>query len=215
MKNEISLPDDEPKLVRLMVDYLYQLDYHLGPKPEPEEQERSYPCEPESPVAQVIDIFEDLSGPVEPAEGGGYYSVKKKGKKKKGMNSVEISAPPPLELPPNTPPANTPPARVDDVLCLHARMYALADKYGIDDLKYLARCKFTDEMSEHWDSREFPLAVQTVYSTTQASDYGLRGVVVDTITGHKEMLVERLEVAELVQEINGLAFDLLRDAWNF
>jgi hypothetical protein len=97
---------------------------------------------------------------------------------------------------------------------VHAQMYALADKYGIHDLKDLAREKFAVAASIGWHENMFATAVQTVYSSTPDSDHGLRDVVVETIRKHKELL-RKAEIKILVREVDGLAYDLLKSEWGF
>ena len=205
-----------------MIDYLYQLDYDFKPLPcngvIPNDGEESIPIlEPVSPVAQVIDAFEDMVAREEEPE---YIAppLRTKKEKKKVKRRVPSSWPTFDELPPQPEPAREP---SDDIvlgeskesnLHVHAQMYALADKYGIHDLKDLARDKFAEAASNDWDGSGFPIAVQTVYSSTPESDHGLRDVVVDTLSQHR-VLLAKAEVEALVKEINGLAFGLLKFAW--
>ncbi|KAH0559307.1 hypothetical protein GP486_004180 [Trichoglossum hirsutum] len=58
------------------------------------------------------------------------------------------------------------------------RVYAIAEKYGIEDLKELARSRFSTWASENWNHHsEFTAMVQEVYDSTPSSDRGLRDVV--------------------------------------
>ena len=170
------------------------------PEPEPEP-------EPESPVAHVIDRFEDLSAPQAEISNDDEFwprvKKKRKGKKEKRSTPSWRSGEAPIE-------GSAPQASTE--LNIHAQIYALADKYGIHDLKDLAREKFADAASNAWDDSGFPLAVQTVYSSTPEGDDGLRDVVVDTLSRHRELL-EKVEVETLVKGVNGLAYGLLRSAW--
>lgn len=201
-----------------MVDYLYQLDYEVIAAPcngvgHDDVPEWNHSPDPESPVAQVIERFEDMSAmPMEP-EDEWEAPRPKKGKKERRGKSLWKSS--------HLSPVNSEPAQVngsgshetkESELYIHAQMYALADKYGIHDLKDLARDKFEIAASKDWNGSGFPLAVQTVYTSTPESDHGLRDVVVDTISRHKKLL-EKVEVEALVKEINGLAFGLLKSAW--
>jgi hypothetical protein len=218
LKNEVTLPDDEPKLVRLMIDYLYQLDYNdtsgpqdgHAPTGEIDERASSLIPEPVSPVAQAIIDFEELSAPAAPtAEEVGDvdfapFRKGKKGKRKKPASLAWDDEPaPPVDFEPK-----------ESELSIHAHMYELAEKYGIHDLKDLARTKFAESVSEKWNGSEFPLAIRIVYATTPENDNGLRDVVVETISQHKELLSEG-SVEEVVKDINGLAFALLKSAWAY
>jgi hypothetical protein len=203
-----------------MVDYLYQLDYDIKSKPcngiglhDESELNHIHEAGAESPVAKAIERFEDMVAEPMAEEQDWSPPRKKKSKKKRestsSWNSAYIS------------PANSEPAHGNGIaphesdeteLSIHAQMYALADKYGIHDLKDLARDKFEEAATRDWNGGGFPRAVQVVYTSTSENDHGLRDVVVDTIGRHKRLL-EKAEVEALVMEINGLAFGLLKSAW--
>ena len=213
------LPEDDPELVKLMIDYLYQLDYEFKSEScngiiTNGEPELNQILEPDSPVAHVIEKFEDMSAPplvMEEEEWEVPKQRKPKSSKKKRTAASYGSLPVfryqqvQLEESDSNSPKNS-------ELNVHAQMYALADKYGIHDLKDLAREKFAEVASNEWDGKDFPVAVHTVYASTPESDYGLRNVVVDTLSQHRELL-EKPEVEALVKEVNGLAFGLLKAAW--
>jgi hypothetical protein len=221
IKNEISLPDDEPKLVQLTLDYLYQLDYDFKAESvngfaAEENQAPSGFAEPESPVAQAIGIFEDLA--VAPAQEetaeDSLRSRCKRSKKKKGRYSLVCDQASLDAIAFKS-------AAIKDTanrefeeteLEIHAKLYALADKYGIDDLKDLARAKFAEAASKHWNTSSFPSAIQIAYSSMPDSDQGLRDIVIYTISQHMD-LMKKSEIEGLVKKINGLAFGLVESAW--
>ncbi|KAF2454058.1 hypothetical protein BDY21DRAFT_291794 [Lineolata rhizophorae] len=97
-------------------------------------------------------------------------------------------------------------------LLVHAKVYALADKYGISGLKALARRKFSTQMAHHFQSAEFPPAIQEVYDSTVDSDRGLRDVVTQTFRANPA-LAHRKDVEEVVKETPNLAWELFRMAW--
>jgi hypothetical protein len=233
VKNEITLREDEPRLVKLMIDYLYRLDYEdkpedcngndpiekvLEPAPSTPEVSGSVP-KPDSPVAEAIEIFEDLSTTSPGAEDtwDGVHTSKPEKKKIKKHKRTTFSwdslITPPMDSKTALANNNTLSKPKHTGLTTHAHMYALADKFHICDLKELARNKFAEAASQDWNSSEFPLAVQTVYTSTPENDHQLRSVVVETITRHRELL-KREEVERLVKEINGLAFGLLKVTWD-
>jgi hypothetical protein len=203
-----------------MVDYLYQLDYDVkttftnGVGPRDESELNHIPeAEAESPVAMAIERFEDMVAVPMEEEQDWSPPRKKKYKKKRESASSWTSA--------YLSPAISEPMQANGIashesneseLSIHAQMYALAEKYGIHDLKDLARDKFEEAASKQWNGSGFPLAVQIVYTSTPESDHGLRDVVVDTLGRHRQLL-EKAEVEALVMEINGLAFGLLKSAW--
>ncbi|KAI9862326.1 MAG: hypothetical protein M1813_004802 [Trichoglossum hirsutum] len=57
------------------------------------------------------------------------------------------------------------------------RVYAVAEKYDIKDLKELARSRFSTWASENWNHSEFSMMIQEVYDSTPDSDRGLRDIV--------------------------------------
>ncbi|KAM0185933.1 hypothetical protein ACHAPI_011971 [Fusarium lateritium] len=92
-------------------------------------------------------------------------------------------------------------------LCLHAKVYALGEKYGIDDLKGLALYKFHAEAQHHWQSDDFLHAIREVYMSTIDEDRALRDVVVEVVNAHPELLVQP-RWQESIKDL-GLCFDLL------
>jgi hypothetical protein len=89
------LPDDDTRLVKLMIDYFYQLDYDDRPQSPvavengidegPQEVPLESVAEPSSPVADAIGFYEELSTPpAAPAEeASGDPAVRKKSRKRK------------------------------------------------------------------------------------------------------------------------------------
>lgn len=49
---------------------------------------------------------------------------------------------------------------------MHAKMYALGSKYGVDALKAAAQCKFKFAVEKAWNQPGFVRAIGIVYSTT-------------------------------------------------
>lgn len=95
-----------------------------------------------------------------------------------------------------------------DCLIIHAKIYAIAEKYFVAGLKELAMEKFKAACTSSWDDAAFPVAVNIVYQTTPESDLGLRGVVLDTITSRLS-LIGKPEIQVLLAEGNGLALGVL------
>lgn len=100
-----------------------------------------------------------------------------------------------------------------DRLTLNAKMYVLADKYGIPDLKLLARHKFEVAANKDWKSKEFVQAAALVFENTLSSDEGLRSIIAGIIIAHPE-LVHYYEVANLLESGNGIAWKVLRSLWS-
>ena len=84
-------------------------------------------------------------------------------------------------------------------LLVNTKVYALADKYQITALKDHAKKKFKTALSWSWDIISFPEVVGMVYTTTLASDRGLRDCLVPFMTKHKEKLRESKAFMGLVR----------------
>jgi BTB/POZ domain len=97
-------------------------------------------------------------------------------------------------------------------LLTHTRVYALAEKYGINGLKALAKSKFASQMSLHFASVEFAPSIQEVYESTVDSDRGLRDIVIQTFRSHPEVAL-REDVEDVVRNTPGLAWELFRVGW--
>ncbi|KAK5074610.1 hypothetical protein LTR70_010116 [Exophiala xenobiotica] len=217
LKEEIELKDDDSKLIGLMVDYLYQLEYDdllpsRGAVPMSPSIEEPL-IEPEPPVAQKIHSDEDVSYQIsdqvlvdEPAPesdlvgvpeavlldaDGWSFGASKKSKKdkKKRKKGFETSPEGSWQRPGY---GKTGP-----------------DKYGIDDLKDLARTKFEQAVADDWDSQAFAHAAELAFNTTPGSDRGLRAAVIKTINDHRE-LIDYEEIRALLDSGNGIAWALVK-----
>ncbi|KAI4611971.1 hypothetical protein J4E80_007423 [Alternaria sp. BMP 0032] len=96
-------------------------------------------------------------------------------------------------------------------LITHAKVYAIAEKYGIAGLKALARSKFAEEVDLHLSSADFPEACQEAYESTYHTDRGLRDVIIQTFRANPSLSL-RPDVEMAVRETPGLAFELFRMA---
>ena len=92
-------------------------------------------------------------------------------------------------------------------LIIHAKVYSLAEKFGIEGLKALALEKFNVESETHWSSTDFCQAAYEVYTSTVESDRDMRDVVVKTLFKHPE-LFDKNEVQDVIRELT-LAYDML------
>ncbi|KAH8724448.1 hypothetical protein GQ44DRAFT_279411 [Phaeosphaeriaceae sp. PMI808] len=96
-------------------------------------------------------------------------------------------------------------------LVTHAKVYAIAEKYGIAGLKVLARQKFAQELDLHLDSTDFPDACQEAYESTFHTDRGLRDVIIQAFRANPGLSL-RQDVELAVRETPGLAFELFKMA---
>lgn len=232
--------DVKPRLVKLMIDYLYQLEYDDAPKAENmDEATPNGSKEPESPVAQGVKYFETLASTnnpplseeavtIEPVafepkseeptpavptvESELFFQSKTSGEKK--QKSIRHDEEPSEQVVQHVEKSNlTLGNEADNLdstgLTTNALMYALADKYRIDDLKELSRLKFAKAAAIRWQSREFVSAVQIICETTSKADMGLRNVVANTVNAHRE-LMDNKEIQKLFDSGNGLAWELVK-----
>jgi len=73
------------------------------------------------------------------------------------------------------------------------RVYAVAEKYDIKDLKELARSRFSTWASKNWNHSEFPMMVQEVYDSTPSSDRGLREIVETIVRKNANCLLHNVK----------------------
>ncbi|CCF35582.1 BTB/POZ domain-containing protein, partial [Colletotrichum higginsianum] len=93
-------------------------------------------------------------------------------------------------------------------LFLHAKVYAIAEKYAIGGLKDLAVTKFRTTAKTVWDAGDFLDAASEAYTSTIDTDRGLRDVILGVFAEHVALL-DHDEAKSLVKRLGSLAFDLL------
>ena len=101
-------------------------------------------------------------------------------------------------------------------LGVHALMYGVGDKYGIQGLKSTCAQKMTAAIEViDWkrnpqaEIEEYATAVAFAYTTEPDSDKGLRTVMVDSIKEHVKSLMKIKEFAEIVEMAPQFAIDLI------
>ncbi|KAF2823014.1 hypothetical protein CC86DRAFT_299958, partial [Ophiobolus disseminans] len=111
---------------------------------------------------------------------------------------------------PNGAPSVLPAAEGDALqLKLHAKIYEIGDKYYVVGLKELAREKFLRACAKYWDDEHFAPVAHYAFSTTPEDDRGLRDVVINTISQHM-VLLNKPAVEAMLAEFNGPALGLLK-----
>ncbi|KAL9614875.1 MAG: hypothetical protein Q9204_008805, partial [Flavoplaca sp. TL-2023a] len=73
-------------------------------------------------------------------------------------------------------------------LALHARMYVTGDMYCIDQLKLLAKAKFSAALVKDWDKEDLSDVIRFIYDNTRSDDREIREPLVPTLVRHKETL---------------------------
>ena len=102
------------------------------------------------------------------------------------------------------------PVDADDYECLACdiHMYAIADKYDIQELKTLAKSKFQSSVSGRWPIAFFPALVQEILVSTPSTDSGLRDIVTKICAEHITELLDGDNREEDSQDIgNNTAID--------
>lgn len=86
------------------------------------------------------------------------------------------------------------------------------NRYGIRDLKALAKKKFAAQVTAHRESAEFATCLPDVYEGTVEKDRGLRDIVIATFRRFPE-LAQRMDVEETAKDTPSLSWELFRVAW--
>jgi hypothetical protein len=223
----IDLSEDDPEAVEHMVNYFYHLDYLTKPTSRRTSQR---PPQPASPLPARnsarrqskkfnLTMIEDPLMAMAAAANATPNPLTPPADHQVNQFETEVSA----KLP-DTPMADQdeqdpfemvqtePEADADKPnLILHAKVYEIAERYGIPGLKSLARKKFGDQLQLHLMSTEFPEACQEVYESTVDSDRGLRDIIIQTFRANPDLSL-RKDVEQVVRETPGLAFELFRMA---
>ncbi|OCL13437.1 hypothetical protein AOQ84DRAFT_274788, partial [Glonium stellatum] len=90
----------------------------------------------------------------------------------------------------------------------NAKVYSLADKYDLSALKLHAKEKFDKAVENCWSADDFPHVISEVYSSTPATDRGLRNVVMRVVYEHLDLLLEKQEFTNMLEETTGFAADV-------
>lgn len=95
-------------------------------------------------------------------------------------------------------------------MLFNARVYKIAEKYRIPQLKERAKAKFEDTVRTCWDMDDFPLVVREIYTGTISTDRGLRNVVAETANNHIKSLLRKDDVLSVLEECGGFSADVLQ-----
>lgn len=230
-----DLEDDDPRAVKLMVDYLYLHDYDprtaiaLVPVLIDEDYKEEESTDRAAEVEQAVDVSVDGTVEMNVADDiWGFGSVAKKGKKgKKIMKRPHMWQPEPEPQPESetvpgsmfggyhlpTDSADAAPSTVQGHLSfleMHAKVFAIASKYDIRSLECVARKKFKDETQRSWEIVDLIAAIHVVFNLTPDGEFELRNILKDTIVRHALTLVQYPDFEDAVAGIGGLAYDLFR-----
>lgn len=221
----IDLSEDDAEAVEHMVHYFYHTDYLNKPLSRRSSQRSSRASSPlssrlgrrnapkklnlalvEDPLLATLAAANNSMPLTPPDDEPAFYNLDASTKMPDtpmddqfAMNELETEQ--------SEPESNTQKAH----LVTHAKVYAIAEKYGIAGLKVLARQKFAQELDLHLDSPDFPEACQEAYESTFHTDRGLRDVIIQAFRANPGLSL-RQDVELAVRETPGLAFELFRMA---
>jgi len=223
----IDLSEDDPEAVEHMVNYFYHLDYLNKPLSRRTSQRSSRLKSPLSPrlptrrrstkvnLALAEDPLVAMMSAAAPFEGEAITTTDDQSTPSNSHDMFKRPDSPMQEDFVEDYFENFQPEAEPDVekahLVTHAKVYAIAEKYGIPGLKSLARKKFAHQIELHIDSPELPEACQEAYETTVDTDRGLRDVVIQTFRSNPDLSL-RQDMEMAIRETPGLAFELFRMA---
>ena len=93
-------------------------------------------------------------------------------------------------------------------LAIHARVYQLSKKYGIEALKALSLEKFGHEAGNDWDTADFLEAAKVVYAPlADDSDRNMKEIVTQVVCQHRELL-DKPETGKVIRGLE-LGYDVL------
>ncbi|MCJ1287099.1 hypothetical protein MMC26_006447 [Xylographa opegraphella] len=95
-------------------------------------------------------------------------------------------------------------------MVLDAKMYGIADKYDLPDLKQKVLKAFGPLLALYRIDPLFPEAASHVYETTVGSDRGLRNLVKAIVWDDRVVMLARKDVQECVMHNEGFKDDLLQ-----
>jgi hypothetical protein len=98
-------------------------------------------------------------------------------------------------------------------LILHAELYAMADKYGIDTLANQSKVLYLACTSTSWDPQPFFDSISPIYQLTPDTNRGLRDVAVSCARSHRRALSHEASIREMwrtvCDNVPEFAFDVL------
>ncbi|KAH7091579.1 hypothetical protein FB567DRAFT_546290 [Paraphoma chrysanthemicola] len=192
--NIINLPEDDPTIIKLLLQYLYTTEYD--------------PNIPESDIntpAQLQPWFPHTCGQSRPCqmELCAHHTCEVNCANCCLRFTCQICSETPTYRPAAVPEGG--PAQ----LLLHAKVYKVADKYDISSLKELAKDKFSRACYVYWmKEQDFADAAEHVFTSTPESDQGLRAFVMKTLIAHR-VLVAAPVMKPFLQKRPELTYELL------
>jgi len=94
-------------------------------------------------------------------------------------------------------------------------VYAIAEKYGIAELKEMAKAKFQGRARSLLSAKEFPEIIRELYRSTPSSDRGLRDIVSRVCAPQGSTIVGNPDLNATIVEIGEFGLDLLREVLKY
>jgi hypothetical protein len=90
-------------------------------------------------------------------------------------------------------------------------VYAIAEKYGIAELKQMAKEKFRSQARSLLSAKEFSEIIRELYGSTPPSDRGLRDIVSQVCAQQGRTIVDSPDLNATIVEVGEFGLDLLRE----
>lgn len=201
---------DDPRAVKLMMDYFYLADYDPGTISA--SQTASPALKTEGGHGSVDNPRPDsLEHPTDTGWGvSGMSAKERKALKKARTRGFGFGYDPePNPEPEPEPPVPDSTGSDTNFLELHARVFAIASKYDIKPLEQTARRKFKDKSKRDWWIADLIAAIGIVFHHTPDHEVELRDALKDAIVRRGLYLVNHPDFKVAVEDVDGLAYDLL------
>lgn len=201
----IPLEDDDPAIFELLLSYLYTLDYNDNSLPE---KGNELPLEASTNVPIQLGSDQDQDAEVDQTESDFDYMSARLGESQLGPHQQSAAS--------AQPESTNSDFNEESSLMTNVKVYAMADKFDVEELKMLAKEKF-EACSRGWPLPKFPSVVQEALTSTPESDRGLRDILRSIIARHVEEICPRVEtyLGANVTETRQQWFDVLRDEGAF
>jgi len=95
-------------------------------------------------------------------------------------------------------------------MVLDARMYGIADKYDLPDMKQKVFKAFEPLLAMYWTDLQFTEVACCVYEMTIDSDRGLRDLVKGVVWGNRTLMLTRKDIQECIMHCEGFKDDVLQ-----
>ncbi|KUJ17753.1 uncharacterized protein LY89DRAFT_747592 [Mollisia scopiformis] len=187
----IDLGDDDPEIIRLVLNFMYKGDYSDGRQPEGSTSQR----------------LSTSRGSIDP----GYLDLSSSDEFSKAVQAkrAKISTPAPkkgstaTEVPGTSQPAPS-------ALIINAKVYASAEMWDIPALKTLAAKKYKEALPQVGFPEDFIDSLESMYNNLPENDLKLKVIALDFVGKHYKGLVKRDEFLNLCSKNGDVAVSVLK-----